>query len=113
MTKKTKIQKIKNFIKILVASSLVVSFIILTFFVKHTHTFENANMNKWLSLTDNQRLITVQRIIPNFESDDLFMMCMNKIAGLPESSNMLIQSAISLCYNGIKLHSEPSENEQE
>lgn len=104
MTKKTRIQKIKNFIKISVASMLVISFIVLTFFVKHKHTFENSNMNKWISLNDMQRITTVQRIIPGFQNDDLFMACMNKIATLPDSDNMMIQSAVALCYNGIKLN---------
>ena len=104
MTKKTKIQHIKTFIKIFVASGLVVSFIILTFFVKHTHTFENFNMKKWTTLTYSQRVSTVHRVISDFTPNDLFMACMDKIATLPESDNMLIQSAVSLCYNGIKLN---------
>ena len=104
MAQKTKIQKIKNFIKISVASMLVISFIVLTFFVKHKHTFENPNMNRWFSLDDAQRLTTVQRIIPDFQNNDLFMLCMNKIATLPDSGNMMIQSAVALCYNGIKLN---------
>ena len=112
MTKKTKIQKIKNFIKISVATALVVLFIVLTFFVKHSHTFENSNMNKWSALTEIQRIATVKRIIPEFENDDLFMACMDKIATLPESGNMMIQSAVSLCYNGIKLN-EVSDKEDE
>ena len=104
MPKKTRIQKIKNFIKILVASVLVIMFIVLTFFIKHNHSFENSNMKKWDSLTDIQRMTTIQQVIPDFEQDDLFIACMNKIAKLPESNNMIIQSAISLCYNGIKLN---------
>ena len=111
MSKKNKIQKIKNFIKISVASGLMILFIALTFFVKHSHSFENSNMKKWGSLTDAQRLTTVRRIVPDFEYDDLFMACMNKIADLPESNNMIIQSAVSLCYNGIKLNSVLNEQE--
>ena len=109
MTQKNKIQKIKNFIKVSVASGLMLLFIALTFFVKHSHTFENSNMKKWIVLTETQRLTTVQRIIPDFEYNDLFMACMNKIAALPESGNMIIQSAVSLCYNGIRLNDVPNE----
>ncbi len=109
MTKKNKIQKIKNFIKVSVASILMISFIVLTFFVKHTHTFENSNMKKWAALTDTQRISTIVRIIPDFTPDDLFMACMNKISALPESGNMMIQSAAALCYNGIKLNTVPEE----
>ena len=104
MTKKNKIQKIKNFIKVCVALGLFLLFIVLAFFVKHKHTFEHSNMDKWVSLNANQRMDTVQQIIPDFENNDLFMACMDKIATLPESENMMIQSAAALCYNGININ---------
>ena len=103
--KKTKFQKIKRFIKISVASGLVALFVFLGFFVKHKQSFENSNMGKWPALSDSQRIETLQKIIPNIEDQDLLLACMNKIATLPESSNMIIQSAASLCHNGIKLNS--------
>ena len=103
--KKTKFQKIKRFIKISVASGLLVLFVFLGFFVKYKHSFENSNMGKWGVLSDVQRIETLQKIIPNIENQDLLLACMNKIASLPESSNMIIQSAASLCHNGIKLNS--------
>ena len=43
---------------------------------------------------------------------DLMMLCMNKIADLPDSSEMIIQSAASLCYNGIKLNEIPKDEEK-
>lgn len=114
--KKTKFQKIKRFIKISVASGLIVLFVFLGFFVKHKRSLENSTMSKWLTLTDMQRIEILQKIIPNIENQDLLLACMNKIATLPESSNMIIQSAASLCHAGIKLNSEAnkdSETEQQ
>ncbi len=111
--KKTKFQKIKRFIKISVASGLVMLFVFLGFFVKHKRSLENANMGKWIALTDTQRIETLQKIIPNIENQDLLLACMNKIATLPESSDMIIQSAASLCHAGIKLNSAASNKESE
>lgn len=116
MKKQNKIQKIKYFIKMFVAIGLVVLFIILVFFVKHTHTFENSNINTWKNLTKEQRVNTLQRIIPDIENQELLIDCINKISTLPESDNMMIQSAASLCYNGIKINtvnedSEPQQSE--
>lgn len=110
--KKTKFQKIKTFIKMSVAFGLVILFIFLGFFVKHKRSFENSNMGKWAALSDTQRIETLQKIIPNIEDQDLLLACMDKIATLPESSNMIIQSAASLCYNGIKLNSVPDTESQ-
>jgi len=111
--KKTKFQKIKKFIKISVASGLIILFIFLGFFIKHKRSFENSNMGKWIALTDLQRIETLQKIIPNIEDQDLLLACMNKIATLPESSNMIIQSAASLCHAGIKLNSASTTKESE
>jgi len=104
MIKTTKIQKIKTFVKVSVAFGLIILFFVLGVFVKHTHSFENSNMKTWVSLSETQRLDTLHKIIPNIENIDLMLACMNKITTLPESSNMVIQSAASLCYNGIKLN---------
>lgn len=110
--KKTKFQKIKTFIKLSVAFGLVVLFVFLGFFVKHKRSFENSDMGKWTTLSDVQRIETLQKIIPNIEDQDLLLACMDKIATLPESSNMIIQSAASLCHNGIKLNSIPDTEPQ-
>lgn len=111
--KKTKFQQIKNVIKISVASGLLVLFIVLGFFVKHKRSFENSNMSKWATLSDTQRVEILQKIIPIIENQDLLLACMNKIATLPESSNMIIQSAASLCHNGIKLNSASAPESQQ
>ena len=112
MKKRTKIQSIKLFIKVSIATFLLILFIALGFFVKHTRTFENSNMKKWSTLTEVQRTDTLHRIIPHIDNMDLMMLCMNKIADLPDSSEMIIQSAASLCYNGIKLNEIPKDEEK-
>ena len=112
MKKKNKLQTVKNFIKLLVASGLVVLFIVLGFFVKTTHTFENSNMNRWATLTDSQKTDTLHKVVPSIENEDLLMACMNKISTLNDSGNMIVQSAISLCHNGIKLNEAPKEDEK-
>ena len=111
-----KIQTFKRFVKISVAVCVLILLIVLGFFVKHIHTFENSNMKKWLSLSEQQRILTLKRVIPNvdtLENRDLLIQCITKIAELPDSQTMDIRDAASLCYNGIKINSgEISENEE-
>ncbi len=111
MAKKTnKIRKIKNFIKIYVASGLVFLFVVLVIFEKHNNNIsENTSMNKWISLSEIQRVKVLQKIIPESDNMDLLIGCMNKISALTDSNDMIIQTAASLCYNGIKLNSVPNE----
>ena len=102
MTQSKKIQQIKLFIKISIVICVLCVFVVLGFFVKPIRTFENANMKKWLNLSEQERIITVQRIVPNVEDQSLLIDCVTKIAELPNSNDMIIHDATVLCYNGIK-----------
>lgn len=110
MTKRTKIQQIKLIVKISIVVCVVSIFVILGFFVKPIHTFENYHMKKWLSLSEQDRVMTVQRVIPNSDNQDLLINCITKIANLPDSNTMIIHDAAVLCYNGIKLNTKADEN---
>ena len=110
MTQRTKIQQIKLIIKIAIVVCVLCVFLILGFFVKPIHTFEKSHMKKWLSLSEQERITTVQRIVQNAENQDLLINCITKIAELPDSNKMIINDAAVLCYNGIKLNSKSEED---
>ena len=112
MKQKTKIQQIKLFIKISIVVSILVLFVVLGFFVKPIRTFEKAHMKKWLTLSEQEQITTVQRIVPNAEHQDLLINCITKIAELPDSNKMVIHDAAVLCYNGIKLNSKTEEQHE-
>lgn len=111
MIQKTKIQQIKLFVKISLVVCVLGIFLVLGFFVKPIRTFEKSHMNKWLTLSEQERITTVQRIVPNTESQDLLIDCVSKIATLPDSNKMIIHDAVVICYNGIKLSSEKDESQ--
>ena len=108
----TKIRIIKRIIKITVATVVLVALVFLGFFVKYNYTFENANMEKWLGLSESQRIATINRVIPNPDNRELLVQCVTKIAELPDSDKMDIRDAISICYNGIKANSESQNDEK-
>ena len=113
MTQQNKIRQIKLFIKISIVICLLTLFIVLGFFVKPIRTFEKAHMKKWLTLSEQEQITTVQHIVPNAEQQDLLINCITKIAELPDSNKMIIHDAAVLCYNGIKLNSTAeTKNEQ-
>ena len=100
----TRTRKIKRFIKISAALGIIVLAILLGFFAKHSHAFENNNMSKWQKITDFQRVATLERVVKESDNQDLIVACVTKISELPDSNEMIIRDAISLCYNGIKLN---------
>lgn len=109
MTQQTKIQQIKLFIKISIIVCVLGIFVVLGFFVQPIKTFEKSHMKKWLTLSEQEKITTIQRIVPNAEQQDLLINCVTKIAELPDSNKMIIHDAVVLCYNGIKLNSQPDE----
>lgn len=111
MPKRTKIQQIKLFIKISIVVCVLGIFLVLGFFVKPIRTFEKSPMKKWLTLSEQEQITTVQNIVPNAENQDLLIQCITKIANLPDSNKMIIHDAAVLCYNGIKLNMESHKNE--
>lgn len=113
MRKRTKIQKIKRLLKIGIATGILVLLFVLGLFVKINYTFENSNMKKWLGLSDTQRINTVRRVVANADDMDLLLNCVTKIANLPDSENMNIRDAVSLCYNGMKINAEKSSENSE
>lgn len=104
MVKKTKIQIIKRCIKIIIALGILCVLGILGFFVKRTYAYENANMPKWMTLSEIQRVAILNRVVPGFDenSQELLIQCVTKIAQLPDSDKMSIRDSIVICYNGIK-----------
>lgn len=106
MTYRTKIQKIKLFIKISIVVFVVGVFIVLGFFVKPNQYFENSNMKKWILLSDAQKINTLNNILKDDSNQELLIQCIDKIATLPDSGEMQIRDAVALCYTGIKLNVE-------
>lgn len=112
MTTKTKIQQIKLFIKISIVFCVVFIFVVLGFFVKPIRTFDTANMKKWDNLSEQEKITTLQHIIPNADDQELLILCIDKISELPDSDNMIIRDAAVLCYNGIKMNNERNAHEE-
>lgn len=109
MTRKAKIQKIKLFIKASIIIAILLVFVVLGIFVRPTTTFENAHMKKWQVLTEQQRVKTIQRVVKDVDDEELLLKCVDKIASLPDSNEMLIRDAVAICYNGIKLNAQSNE----
>lgn len=113
MTQNTKIQKIKLFIKASIIVIVLSVFVILGIFVRPNHTFENYRMKKWLVLNEQQRISTLNRVVKNADNQELLFKCVDKIANLPDSNEMLIRDAMALCYNGIQMNTQNTNSNEE
>lgn len=113
MTKNTKIQKIKLFIKTSIIVAVLTVFVVLGLFVRPVSTFENSRMKKWLVLDEHQRVSTLNRVLKDVNDKDLLFKCVDKIAQLPDSNEMLIRDAMALCYSGIQMNAQTTNSDEE
>ena len=114
MIQNKRIQKIKLFIKASIIVAVLFVFIVLGIFVRPASSdFENSHMKKWLVLNEQQRVSVLNRVVNGAEDQDLLFKCVDKIARLPDSDDMLIRDAISLCYNGIKMNTQKTNSDEE
>ncbi len=110
MTKKKRLQQIKLLIKASIIIGVLFVFIVLGLFVRPNRTFENVNMKKWLNLTSEQRALTIEHIIKDVQDKELLIKCLDKIAELPNSNEMLIKDATVICYSGIQMNASKDED---
>ena len=114
MTQNTKIQKIKLFIKASIIVAVLFVFVVLGIFIRPaSSTFENSYMKRWLVLNEQQRISTLNRVVNNADNQELLFKCVDKIAQLPDSNEMLIRDAISFCYNGIQINTQKTNSDEE
>lgn len=64
---------------------------------------EAGKLNNWRSATIERRIAAVKILRASDEHTDLIVACVDKMATLPESGEMAIRDAVSLCYTGIQL----------
>ena len=93
MTKKTKIQIIKTFIKISIVVFVLLVFIVLGLFVKPQQHFEDYNMKKWSEITPEQQLDIITNITNLLadlmkERDEILAMKVSQLGLSPDDTSV-------------------------
>lgn len=94
---------IKKYFKILIGVAVLLLCMGIFFFAQRAGDLENGNMRAWLAASDERRVATVGILIGTDEHNELMVACLDKIAALADSDEMMVRDAASLCYTGIQL----------
>lgn len=94
---------LKNYLKFFIGIAVLIMAIVIFFIAQGVNDLESANLKKWRSADVERRIATVQILIASDEHSELLVQCVDKIASLPDSGEMAVKDAVSLCYTGIKL----------
>ena len=94
---------IKKYFKLFIGVCVLVMVVLVFFFAKRGETLEIGTLKDWRSASIDRRVASVQILMASEENNDILVACIDKISTLPDSSEMAVRDAISLCQTGLKL----------
>lgn len=87
---------------------LGIAVLLIVFFVffntQKSNDLATGNLKNWAAASNEQRTTTARVIVASDDANiDLIVACVDKMATLPDSHEMIVRDAISLCHTGIIL----------
>lgn len=64
---------------------------------------ETDNLKAWRSASFDRRSAAVRMLTASDDDTELMVACVDKIATLPDSGEMAVRDAVSLCYTGAQI----------
>lgn len=65
---------------------------------------ENGNLGAWRKASVDRRTAAAQMLVASDKDTDLLVACIDKMATIPESGEMDVRTAASLCQTGIEIN---------
>lgn len=96
-------KKIKPVFKIAIGIAVLIFVIAMFFFIQRGGALESGNLQDWKSASIDSRSAAVKILIGSEENTELLVACVSKIASLPDSAQMSVRDATTLCHTGIQL----------
>ena len=90
-------------LKIAIGVAVIIMVFVMFVFTQKSTELENGYMRHWAGETAERRETAVRILTGVDENIELMMACMDSIAALPDSGEMPIRDAASLCNLGIQL----------
>ncbi len=94
---------IKKYLKFIIGIAVLLVVIVVFMLVMQTSDLENGNLKKWRAADLDARMAAAQILSASDENLELLVQCVDKMASLPDSGEMAVRDAMSLCYTGIQL----------
>lgn len=96
-------QFIKKYLKFIIGVCVLILVIVLFFMAQRSNDLESGYIKDWRAASLERRTAAVKILVASDNNSELLVQCVDKIATLPESGEMAIRDAVSLCYTGIQL----------
>lgn len=94
---------IKKYFKIFIGIAVLILVIVVFFFAQRSSTLETGVLKDWRAANLDRRVAAAQILVGADENTSLLVECIDKMATLPDSGEMAIRDAASLCHTGMQL----------
>ncbi len=94
---------LKKYLKFIIGICAIIMVIVLFFMAQRSNELEGGLLKDWRSASMERRVAAARILTASDSNIDLIVACVDKMATLPDSGEMAIRDAASLCYTGIQL----------
>ena len=94
---------VKKYFKIFIGVAVLIMVLVVFFFAQRSGTLETGVLKDWRAAALDRRIAAAQILTGADKKVDLLVACVDKMATLPESGEMAVRDAMSLCHTGVKL----------
>ena len=71
--------------------------------VQKTTSLESGTLKDWRAASVERRIAAIKILRASDENMDILVKCVDKMANLPDSSDMAVRDATELCFMGMQL----------
>ena len=93
----------KKYLKIFIGAAVLIMVVVVFFFAQRSGTLETGVLKDWRAASIDRRVAAAQILTGASDNIDILVACVDKMASLPESGEMEIRAALSLCHTGIQM----------
>ncbi len=94
---------IKKYFKIFIGIAVLIMVVVVFFFAQSSSTLETGVLKDWRAADQDRRVAAAQILVGADKNTNLLVECIDKMATLPDSGEMAIRDAASLCHTGMQL----------
>ncbi len=93
----------KKYFKILIGIAALILVFVIFVMTQRSENLETASLKKWPAASLERRTAAVKILVGSDKNTELIVQCVDKIAAMPESGEMAVRDAASLCYTGLQI----------
>ena len=94
---------LKKYLKFIIGIAVLIVVAVVFFNTQQSTDLESGTLKNWPTAATERRMAAVKILIASEDNIDAIVACVDKIATLPDSADMNVRDAVSLCHTGIKL----------